>query len=380
MEVEDRASWFAETLGRWFEAEGRDLPWRHNPTPYRVWVSEVMLQQTQVATVIPYYERWMLRFGDVAVLAKADDEEVMALWAGLGYYRRARYLLEGARYVMNQLGGIFPSAVAELCKIPGVGEYTAGAIASMAWGKSVPAVDGNAERVLGRFFGIRGELLRGEPRQQLMSWARAIAEAGQAGRTNQAIMDLGASICGRSAECEACPLHPYCVARRFGLTSYIPQKKQRPEKCFMICAALVVKDCRGKILLARRRQEALLGGLWTFPMMPLAKVSHGDALRAALVEARMPRLGAWRDFFVRLGVEPAIDACQMTQGWVRHIFTHIDMRVTIDLAHWKGIFPAMQASETYDTFEAVENLETAPHPFSTLMQKLRGSLGGTRSP
>ncbi|MCL2326753.1 MAG: A/G-specific adenine glycosylase [Proteobacteria bacterium] len=369
------ASWFADALGRWFEAEGRDLPWRHNPSPYRVWVSEVMLQQTQVVTVIPYFERWMLRFGDVAALANADDEAVMALWAGLGYYRRARYLLEGARYVVNQLGGIFPSAVAELRKIPGVGEYTAGAIASMAWGAQVPAVDGNAERVLSRFFGIRGDLSRGEPRHMLMSWANAIAEKGQAGRTNQAIMDLGASMCGRNAECEACPLHGHCAARRLGLTSCIPQKKQRPEKCFMLCAALAIKDCRGRILLARRPRGALLGGLWTFPMIPLAKVSDGDALRAALVEARMPRPGAWRDFFVHLGVEPSIDAYQTTQGWVRHIFTHIDMRVTIDLAHWRGAFPSIPPSETYDAFEAVENLETASLPFSMLMQKLIAQRG-----
>ena len=179
---DENCRYFWSNLGDWFAVCKRDLPWRNAPSPYEVWVSELMLQQTQVSTVLPYYERWMKRFPDIHALASSNIDDVLGAWAGLGYYRRARYLHAGAQYIASQCGGVFPSTIEALRKIPGVGDYTSGAIASFAFGQNVPAIDGNAERVFSRFFGIEGDMTRGASRKRLVELADHVAKLGDAAK------------------------------------------------------------------------------------------------------------------------------------------------------------------------------------------------------
>ena len=361
-------------MTRWFAEHGRDLLWRHDVTPYRVWVSEIMLQQTQVATVTPYFERWMQRFPTIEALATAEDADVLTQWQGLGYYRRARYLHQGAQYILAQWGGQFPKALSDLQQVPGIGAYTAGAIASIAFGQNVPAIDGNAERVLGRYFAIDGDLKKGHARRTLEDYATRIAETGHAAIVNQAIMDLGASLCGKKATCDACPLAKRCQAKRLGLTDVLPQKAAAIPKHQLYCAALFLVDHAGQALIARRRADQLLGGLWTFPMIELMQNPKTPAQANPL--SRSPRIAEWSAWLHDHGVCTHLSACTPSGAWLRHIFTHIDMRITLDHA----VYPQnIQASSllpdhAFDAFDTVPvtdaGIQMGDHPSSTLMKKL----------
>ncbi len=327
--------YFWKTLVGWFSACGRDLPWRHAPTAYETWVSEIMLQQTQVATVLPYYERWMAAFPDIPTLARSTPDDVLSLWAGLGYYRRARYLRDGARYIAEQCGGVFPTEISELRKIPGVGEYTAGAIASFAFGQNVPAIDGNAERVFSRFFDIEGDIARGAARKRLSDIARRAAAFGRAADLNQAVMDLGSSICGRAAQCELCPIAPRCAARRLNKTAILPQKPKPPEKSgeFHVAAALVTAD-RRRVLIARRAPGTLLGGLWQFPSALAARCGASNIRALAQEPAEARRAALLRAWTNRIGcAKPEVFGVRPPS--VEHIFSHIRMIVSLDI----GILP-----------------------------------------
>ncbi len=258
------AKW-VERLLAWFGAHRRPMPWRDDPSPYRVWVSEIMLQQTQVVTVIPYFERFIARFPDVANLAAADTQEVLKLWEGLGYYSRARNLLKAARLVVERDDGQFPVTSAEWMTLPGVGEYTAAAVASIAQGEAVPSVDGNVLRVFSRFWGIEDDIALPQTRATMR--ARLLPQIRKADPSlfNQAIMELGALVCRpRSPDCGGCPLAPRCVARRKGLTGSLPVKG-RAAKAPHYTEAVAVILRRGKVLICRRHEAGLLGGLWEFP-------------------------------------------------------------------------------------------------------------------
>lgn len=318
----DACEFFVETLNAWFARSGRDLPWRHDSTPYQVWVSELMLQQTQVETVKPYYARWMESFPDLETLARAPIEEVMRLWAGLGYYRRARYLHEGARYLVEKCGGQFPGDMAGLRRIPGVGAYTAGAIGSFAFGWNVAAVDGNVERVLARYFGIEESVSSGAGRAALIEVADRVASVGHASSVNQAMMDLGAGMCGRRARCDGCPLESRCFARVHGCADRLPCKKARADKDDEYRAAMVMHADDGTVWIARRREGALLGGLWEFPMVRLWRGAHGEASDTEVFER--PRGAQWRAIWGE-GMR-----WRDTGLRVDHVFTHIRMKVAID--------------------------------------------------
>ena len=366
--------WFVDQMLPWFSSHGRDLLWRHDVTPYRVWVSEVMLQQTQVATVTPFFERWMTRFPTLESLANAEESEVLAYWEGLGYYRRARYLHQGAKYILTHHDGVFPKTVAELRAIPGIGAYTAGAIASIAFGQNVPAIDGNVERVLGRYFAIRGDLKKGEPRQTLEKHAQSIASLGHASQINQAMMDLGASLCGKIACCDTCPLAKRCQACIQHLTDAIPQKSSALEKSKISRAALVLVDASNHLLLARRRAEQLLGGLWTFPMIDVATTDLTTAQTQLLI--RTPRVAQWNAWLHDHGIEIPLASAHPTGTWIHHVFTHIDMHVTLDVAKSSEVLhpPQLLPDSEYDAFDSVtltsSGLDMTNHPSSTLMKKL----------
>ncbi len=279
----------ARRLLAWYEGNARRLPWRDNQNPYRTWISEIMLQQTRVEAVIPYFERWLARFPSLADLAAASEQDVLRAWEGLGYYSRARNLHKAARLVMDQFGGALPAERAALQSLPGIGRYTAGAIASIAFGLDEPALDGNIRRVLARVFDVT--VPARSPKGERILWALAEENlpAGRAGDYNQALMDLGASICTpRSPACLACPLNGLCRAFALGVQEQRPvklPKRQTPH--YLVTAAVIRQD--GKLLLAQRPSEGLLGGLWEFPG---GKVEPGESLPQCLRREIVEELGA----------------------------------------------------------------------------------------
>jgi len=250
----------ARRIERWFSRHQRPLPWRVAYDPYHVWVSEVMLQQTRMEVVMPYFGRFLERFRDVASLSRATDDEVTTAWSGLGYYRRAKMLRAGAAAVVSQFGGVIPSSVGELLTIPGIGRYTAGAIASIAFNERAPIVDGNVARVLSRLFATESD-----------AWplAEELVGAGQSPRAlNQGLMELGALICKpRNPTCLVCPVHDACVARATGRIDDFPPPKPKKETRALTIPLYLVRDRRGRVLM-RRASGTLMDAMYHLP--------HGD--------------------------------------------------------------------------------------------------------
>lgn len=269
-------------LLRWYKHERRDLPWRRERDPYAIWISEVMLQQTQVSTVIPYFQRFLARFPGAAVLARAGQAEVLSLWSGLGYYRRARSLHAAARIVVGQHGGRLPRDVQTLMQLPGIGRSTAGAIASIAFGQPEPILDGNVRRVLSRLFAING---RAGSSVKLWKIACSLVQGPQPGELNQALMELGATLCtSASPRCAECPLHAHCRARAAGRVELYPAKRARaPAAKVPVAVAWLVR--RGRILLERPAATNPLRGTWDLPAVELKGASDAAAaIRDALAK------------------------------------------------------------------------------------------------
>lgn len=250
----------------WFDRHRRDLPWRRTRDPYAIWLSEMMLQQTQVATVIPYYDRFLARFPSVADLAAASLDEVLELWAGLGYYTRARNLHRAAKVVVSRDGGRFPDTVAGLRSLPGIGPYSAAAVASIAFGARAAAIDGNVQRVLARLFGISTDI-RGTPgRTAIERLAEGLMPKKRCGDFNQAMMELGATVCvpGKAARCLICPLRSECKAHETGTVADLPRKAPGPAvKLETHVVAAITRN--GRWLVVRRPTDGLWGGLWELP-------------------------------------------------------------------------------------------------------------------
>lgn len=307
---------FAPALLAWFERFGRKhLPWQQAITPYRVWVSEIMLQQTQVATVIPYYARFMERFADVHALAAAPIDEVLHLWTGLGYYARARNLHRAAQHIVAEHGGEFPASLEAVQALPGIGRSTAGAILALSCSQRHPILDGNVKRVLARCFGVPGFPGQQQVERELWALAEACTPRHRVADYTQAIMDLGATVCVRSRPlCPTCPLNGVCVARRENLQSVLPTprpKKMRPQRTAF--AVLAVRD-DGAVLLERRPPSGLWGGLWTFPQF--------EDRDAALTWLHAQNLTADA---VEMSGESGTptDACRLQP--YSHSFTHFDL-------------------------------------------------------
>jgi len=275
-------------LARWYRRNGRDLPWRGRSDPYAIWVSEVMLQQTRVSAVVPYYARFLERFPDVAALADATLDDVLKAWEGMGYYGRARNLHAAARRVVAEFAGQLPRSIERLRELPGIGRYTAGAIASIAFDLDEPVLDGNVTRVLCRVFAVGADPRRAPTQKKLWALARKIIPPGRAGMFNQAMMDLGATVCvPRRPSCDACPLAKTCLALARGRQEELPVRAARkPTPHYDIAAAVVWRARR--ILIARRRPKGLLGGLWEFPG---GKRQRGETLRAAVVREVREEVG-----------------------------------------------------------------------------------------
>lgn len=257
---------FPRQLLSWFDKHGRKhLPWQQNKTPYRVWVSEIMLQQTQVTTVIPYFERFMQRFADLPSLAAATEDDVLHLWAGLGYYSRARNLQRAAKMVMAEFAGKFPDTLETLLMLPGIGQSTAGAILSIAFNKATPILDGNVKRVLARYHGIREPVSDKTTEATLWEFASQYTPAKRAADYTQAIMDLGATLCTRSKpNCSQCPFVKECVAYAENIVSELPAKKAT-KKIPVRSATFLLLQHRDSVLLCKRPATGIWGGLWSLP-------------------------------------------------------------------------------------------------------------------
>jgi A/G-specific adenine glycosylase len=257
---------FASLLIAWQRRHGRKgLPWQDTRDPYRIWLSEVMLQQTQVAAVIPYYRRFVSRFPDVHALARADEDEVLRLWSGLGYYARARNLHRAARKIVSEHGGRFPDAVDEIEQIPGIGRSSAAAIASFAFGRRAAILDGNVKRVLARCYGVEGWPREREVEAKLWRLAERLLPKDDVGVYTQALMDLGATVCVRKPRCDVCPVRRRCIARRENRAHELPAPRPRKEVPLRDATWLLLLHNQ-QVLLERRPGAGLWGGLWAFPV------------------------------------------------------------------------------------------------------------------
>ncbi len=346
---------FAERLVAWQRLHGRhDLPWQATRDPYRVWLSEIMLQQTQVATVIPYFERFVARFPTLAALAAADEDDVLRLWSGLGYYRRARNLHRAAQAVVAAHGGEFPRDPETIARLPGVGRSTAAAIAVFAFGARAAILDGNVKRVLARCFGLDGDPAAAATQRRWWNQAEALLPQQEVAAYTQALMDLGATLCTRAKpRCGACPVADRCVARATGRIGELPAPRRRralPEKA----VRWLVVTSGAEVLLEKRPATGVWGGLWSFPELP----PEGDAASA---------LPAW------LGSDagPPVELAP-----VRHSFTHFRLHarpLRVELAR-----RPRQAAEPGRVWIALTDVAGAALP--TPVRRLLAGLGGSLDP
>jgi A/G-specific adenine glycosylase len=304
----------------WYYQHRRDLPWRGESSPYRIWVAEVMLQQTQVTTVIPYYRRFLDRFPTVATLANAPLADVLKLWEGLGYYARARNLHKAAIEIVEKYTGQLPQTYAELRQLPGFGEYTAGAVASIAFGEVVPTIDGNVKRVLARLFAIEEDITRGKVARRLKEIAVALVDPDHPGDWTQALMELGAMVCSpKNPLCSTCPLQALCQAHLQGIEHRLPVKPAKKALPHYNVTAAIIRQ-NDKVLIAQRPLEGMLGGLWEFPG---GKQEPGETLSDCLQ----------REIEEELGIEISVGE-QVTV--VKHSYTHFKITLyafACDLLH-----------------------------------------------
>ena len=333
-----QAKVFQKRMLRWYQKTKRDLPWRKTRNPYAIWISEAMLQQTQVKTVIPYYERFLQRFATVQALAKADEQTVLKLWEGLGYYRRARFLHAGAKKIVSEWHGVFPSTAEAIRSLPGVGEYMQGAIGSIAFELPLPLVDGNVKRIFSRIF--YGRWKKQPDDKDFWELARELMPHKSCGDYNQSLMELGATVCTpKNPSCLMCPVGKACGASSAGKiseASYQSPKTQQPKKYFV---ALLVE--RGpKLLLRLRSNEKLLGGLWEFPMLELLDAKN------------LPADIAKHSTYV---------------GRETHTYTHFKQRV--EIRTWNHKVLPKNVSGTW-----IEKNKIAELPLSKINQKILGYL------
>jgi A/G-specific adenine glycosylase len=343
------AAEFAPALLRWHASDGRkDLPWQRDRTPYRVWVSEIMLQQTQVGTVIGYYERFIARFPTVHELARAQLDEVLHLWSGLGYYARARHLQRAAQIVVQRHGGEFPATIDEVMALPGIGRSTAAAILALSRGERHAILDGNVKRVLTRYFAIEGYPGESAVERQLWELAERCMPATEVDTYTQAIMDLGATVCTRSnPACLLCPVTATCVARREDTQHRYPAP--RPRKARPSRAAWVLVAQRGSnVLLERRPPTGIWGGLWGLPEFPTRE--HAEQ---------------WcREHLSRASAASPEEP-------IRHAFSHFDYELRPLIVHCSGKAGVLRDDDRYRWYDVTAPAEVGlPKPITTLLRRL----------
>ncbi len=329
---------FIEPLLRWYRSCRADLPWRSDPKPYHVWLSEVMLQQTQVETVIPYYRRFLAAFPTIAELAAAPLDDVLKLWEGLGYYSRARNLHRAAAIVVAEHDGELPAEVSELRTLPGVGRYTAGAIASIAFGRPAPVLDGNVMRLISRLLDLDDDITLSATQNKLWGIAADWLPGNGAGEYNQALMELGQKICKpKNPLCATCLLQPHCRAFAQGTQLERPVRSKRAPRPHFDVTAGLIRDDHGRLLIAQRPLDGLLGGLWEFPGGKVeGQESFTECLRRELREELAIEVDVGRLFAV-----------------VDHAFTHFKITLHAFECRYLGALPP------YEEPQAIEVLNWA---------------------
>jgi A/G-specific adenine glycosylase len=340
-----------QRLLAWFQRAHRHLPWRRDRNPYRIWISEIMLQQTQVATVIPYFERFLAAFPTVADLAAASEQDVLKMWEGLGYYRRARNLHCAAQLIVSEHGGQIPREPEALRRLPGIGRYMLGAILSQAFECRLPILEANSQRLLCRLLGVRDDPRAGAARNQLWQAAEDLLPTRRIGEFNQALMELGALVCtAGKPNCRACPLTRLCRAHQLGIQDQIPPPTRQPDPVHVHEAAVIVRRDE-HILLVRRPSEGRWAGLWEFPHAPVqAQEPYEEAAERLLRELT--------------GVEAQIGAELLT---LRHSVTHHHITlVCLDASYQRGRF----RSTFYPQCKWLKPADVARYPVSAPQRRL----------
>ena len=335
-------------LLEWYGKNARRLPWRDEPTPYRVWVSEIMLQQTRVEAVRPYFERFVRELPDVRALAEVPEERLLKLWEGLGYYSRARNLQKAAKLVLSQCGGHLPQEADELKKLPGIGEYTAGAVASIGFGRPEPAVDGNVLRVLARLTADGRDIRDPAAKRRAGEALKGVYPEGRCGDFTQALMELGATVCLPSGAplCGECPLSALCEGLRTGQAASLPVASPKPARRIEERTVFLIL-CGGRAALRRRPESGLLAGLWEFPAAPGA-LSAGEAGKV---------LAGW-----------GVSASEMEPlPPAKHVFTHVEWRMSGYLAR----VPAESERFCWAGRQELESRYAVPSAFKSFLRFLR---------
>ena len=340
----------AEPLLNWYAHSARKLPWRGHRDPYAIWISEIMLQQTRVDTVIPYFEKWMKKFPNVSDLALASESDVLSIWEGLGYYRRARSLRLAAQKIMEEHNGRLPRELMELIKLPGIGRYTAGAIASIAFNANVTTLDGNIRRVFTRLFDI--QVIVNSPAGEKILWELLDSELprGKAGDFNQALMDLGASLCSPQVpDCEKCPLMDLCLAKAKGVQNERPILKTKPvQRLHTYVCAIIQKE--SSFLLVKNPSRGLLGGLWEFPNARI--LSDDDTLEKNLEHLMVNQFG----------IEVQI---LKKQAVIKHAYTHFRLILHAYNCNWIA-----EVAERPGLFFWVPNVELPNYPMGKIARQI----------
>ena len=342
---------------QWYRQHARDLPWRRTKDPYAIWLSEIMLQQTQVETVIDYYQRFLKRLPTVEKMARARQDTILKLWEGLGYYSRARNAHKAAKQIVSDYDGRYPQTVEELQTLAGIGRYTAGAIASIAFDRKEPVVDGNVIRVLCRVFRIPGQPRSDAVQKQLWKHASALVVTNHPGDFNQALMELGATVCHRNTpNCDACPIQSPCKAYRYKEQAVLPERiKPKPRPRHIVVVGVIYRD--GLILIDKRKPRGLLGGLWEFPG---GKKEPGESLPQALKREVKEEL----DIQIRVGKKLTT---------VDHAYTHFEVQLHVYQCKYLSGTPVCR--ECTD-FKWVRPVQLTRYAFPTANKKIFPAIPG----
>ena len=362
---EEKIASFREKLLAWYDANKRDLPWRRTQDPYKIWISEIMLQQTRVDTVIPYYERFLDWFPTVADLAQAPEEKLLKAWEGLGYYSRVRNMQKAAQQIMEDHGGVFPSSYDEISKLKGIGPYTAGAIASIAFGLPEPAVDGNVMRVLARLFEVDYDIGVPTNRKIFQAMMEVLIDPERPGDFNQALMDLGSDIESPvNPRPEESPVKEFSAAYQHGTMDRYPIKAPKKKPVPVYLTAFIIKDSQGRYLLEKNEREGLLSGFWHFPLIEVDSLSENLG-QLSLLDEKEQAEGNLEILSFEQDYDLVIDWQERTYPMVQHIFSHRKWQVQIRYGLVKEGEQATSESTIW-----LKPEEFSAYPFAKPQQKI----------
>lgn len=365
---EEKIKTFQETFLTWYHKEKRNLPWRATNDPYAIWISEIMLQQTRVETVIGYFYRFMEQFPTIQDLAVAEEQKLLKVWEGLGYYSRARNLKAAAQQIVAEFDGEMPQSIEEICSLKGIGPYTAGAIGSIAFGLPEPAIDGNVMRVVSRLFCIEADIAKASSRAPFDEAMRTIISPDEPGEFNQALMDLGSRICTPTTpKCEECPISQYCLAYAENRQTDFPvkSKKAKPKDVYYIAGAI---EDQGSFLLVQRPETGLLASMWHFPLVEVTKEQYEALQRTWAKEEQLQLDLIAEDDSLEIFPDLPVVWQKRHFGEITHIFSHLKWHVLLFYGRKRGEL-TLQDSE-WAAKESFQNY-VFPKPQQKLVDQLK---------